>query len=154
MEKSHEKMEILKDAFRPKFTVSPYAIYVFDGDGNVAMNVLLPCKTNNGGKLDDTDLNARFLKYVISILNNEEPEPDVIASDTMKHIEWYSDGGFIFTHSKATGVDIKVFLIRGWGHLTGIGGLHLPQEEAARLQDEFEQYIVETLNKASNVTNG
>lgn len=40
-----------------------------------------------------------------------------------------------------------VLLIRGWGYLTGIGGLHLPQEEAIRIQDEFGDYIVEQLNK-------
>lgn len=40
-----------------------------------------------------------------------------------------------------------VLLIRGWGYLTGTGGLHLPQEEAIRIQDEFGDYIVEQLNK-------
>lgn len=40
-----------------------------------------------------------------------------------------------------------VLLIRGWGYLTGIGGLHLPQEEAIKIQDEFGDYIVEQLNK-------
>ena len=41
-----------------------------------------------------------------------------------------------------------VLLIRGWGYLTGPGGLHLPQEEAIRIQDEFGDYIVEQLNKS------
>ena len=40
-----------------------------------------------------------------------------------------------------------VLLIRGWGYLTGPGGLHLPQEEAIRIQDEFGDYIIEQLNK-------
>jgi hypothetical protein len=40
-----------------------------------------------------------------------------------------------------------VLCIRGWGYLTGIGGLHLPQEEAIKIQDEFGDYIVEQLNK-------
>jgi hypothetical protein len=40
-----------------------------------------------------------------------------------------------------------VLLIRGWGYLTGIGGLHLPQEEAIKIQDDFGDYIVEQLNK-------
>ena len=38
-------------------------------------------------------------------------------------------------------------LIRGWGHLTGTGGLHLSESAAAKIQDDFGQYIVETLNK-------
>jgi hypothetical protein len=40
-----------------------------------------------------------------------------------------------------------ILRIRGWGYLTGIGGLHLPQEEAIKIQDEFGDYIVEQLNK-------
>lgn len=42
----------------------------------------------------------------------------------------------------------KVFIvIRGWGHLTGIGGLHLPEQEAAKIQDDFANYIVKQLTK-------
>lgn len=44
-----------------------------------------------------------------------------------------------------------VLCIRGWGYLIGIGGLHLSQEEAARIQDEFGDYIVERLNSKTNV---
>jgi hypothetical protein len=40
-----------------------------------------------------------------------------------------------------------VLLIRGWGYLTGTGGLHLSSEEAIKIQDEFGDYIVEQLNK-------
>lgn len=40
-----------------------------------------------------------------------------------------------------------LFLVRGWGHLTGGGGYNLPPKEAARIQDEFAEYIVEQLNK-------
>lgn len=40
-----------------------------------------------------------------------------------------------------------VLLIRGWGYLTGIGGLHLDVNTAAQIQDEFGDYIVEQLNK-------
>jgi len=40
-----------------------------------------------------------------------------------------------------------ILCIRGWGYLTGIGGLHLSEEEAIRIQDEFGDYIVEQLNK-------
>ena len=38
-------------------------------------------------------------------------------------------------------------LIRGWGHLIGTGGLHLNDEDAAKIQDDFGQYIIDTLNK-------
>ncbi len=40
-----------------------------------------------------------------------------------------------------------ILLIRGWGYLTSIGGLHLDVNTAAQIQDEFGDYIVEQLNK-------
>jgi hypothetical protein len=40
-----------------------------------------------------------------------------------------------------------ILIIRGWGYLTGPGGLHLSAEEAIKIQDEFGDYIVEQLNK-------
>jgi len=48
-------------------------------------------------------------------------------------IEFYYDNEFAFT-------------IRGWGHLTSPGGLNLSMDEAANIQDDFAQWILETLN--------
>lgn len=39
-----------------------------------------------------------------------------------------------------------ILLIRGWGHLTGTGGLNLQPELAAFLQDQFGQYIADKLS--------
>ena len=49
------------------------------------------------------------------------------------------------------GVDIYyngeyMFCVRGWGHLTGTGALHLPEVEAIRIQDDFVKWVLETLN--------
>ena len=41
----------------------------------------------------------------------------------------------------------NIILIRGWGHLIGIGGLNLDQDKAAEIQDAFGNYIVEKLTK-------
>lgn len=42
----------------------------------------------------------------------------------------------------------KVFIVtRGWGYLTGTGGLHLKEEDAIKIQDDFAAYIVEQLTK-------
>lgn len=42
---------------------------------------------------------------------------------------------------------IKVMLIRGWGHLTGGGALNLPYREAAKIQDDFGEWIVKKLKQ-------
>mgnify|MGYP000147356377 CR=1 FL=1 len=38
--------------------------------------------------------------------------------------------------------DIEIISIRGFGHLTGIGGLKLSDEVASEIQDNFGEYIV------------
>jgi hypothetical protein len=40
----------------------------------------------------------------------------------------------------------KLFRIRGWGMLTGIGGYNLDVETAAKIQDDFTEYCVKMLN--------
>lgn len=41
--------------------------------------------------------------------------------------------------------DRDLVTIRGWGHLTGVGGLNLDGEKAAEIQDEFAKYVFERL---------
>lgn len=36
---------------------------------------------------------------------------------------------------------------KGWGYLIGAGGLNLSAEEAVKIQDDFGNWIVNTLNK-------
>lgn len=57
------------------------------------------------------------------------------------------------THEKGMiCVDGKVLiLIRGWGYLTGCGGLNLEPEKAAALQDELANFIVSKLSKEQAV---
>lgn len=45
----------------------------------------------------------------------------------------------------------KLLLIRSWGHLTGVGGLNLPAEEARAIQDSFAEWLLERLNGNGNV---
>lgn len=39
-----------------------------------------------------------------------------------------------------------LIMLRGWGYLTGIGGLNLPFEEASNIQDTFGAFILSKLN--------
>lgn len=43
-----------------------------------------------------------------------------------------------------------IITIRGWGRLTGIGGLNLSYDEAGKIQDSLGEFIVEQLNKRSH----
>jgi hypothetical protein len=51
------------------------------------------------------------------------------------------DFGTIILDGKA------LFLIRGWGYLTGGGGLNLSEGEAIEIQDDLGDYIVEMLSR-------
>lgn len=41
----------------------------------------------------------------------------------------------------------NIIRIRGWGHLTGGGALNLPDHEAAKIQDDFGEWIVKKLKQ-------
>ena len=53
-----------------------------------------------------------------------------------------------FTHEKGyiKFNNINIFLIRGWGGSTGEGGMNLSPELAIKLQNDFANYIIQTLN--------
>lgn len=38
-----------------------------------------------------------------------------------------------------------LLVVRGWGYLTGAGGLHLDAEEACQIQDDFAKHVVNCL---------
>lgn len=76
----------------------------------------------------------KFEEEILNCLNSIAPMPNTGLD--FKHLE-----GVIYK-----GI-MPVITIRGWGYLTGTGGLRLPAEEAANIQDTFAQFIVDTLNK-------
>jgi hypothetical protein len=61
---------------------------------------------------------------------------------------WYEDG---IVHCRIlegdnAGKEYKLFRIRGWGMLTGVGGYNLTGDVAATIQDTFAEYCVKMLN--------
>ena len=40
----------------------------------------------------------------------------------------------------------KFICIRGWGNLTGTGGYHFSQEKAAKIQDDFRDWIIDKIS--------
>lgn len=43
-------------------------------------------------------------------------------------------------------------VVRGWGYLTGTGGLNLDPDEAAKIQDDFASFVVNCL-RGESLTN-
>ena len=60
---------------------------------------------------------------------------------------FYQKDGIVYCRIENKDQELKLFRIRGWGMLTGIGGYNLPADKAAEIQDAFAEYCVEMLNK-------
>lgn len=73
-------------------------------------------------------------KKIISIINGEQKPP---------HRDKFYRDGIVIYHK---GLEKPILRIRGWGYLTGVGGLRLSEDEAIRIQNEFGDYIIKQLN--------
>ena len=80
---------------------------------------------------------AAMINKIVSIINGE------IDSDFLP--EWKADGCEILYQGE------YAFCVRGWGHLIGIGGLHLSVDIAKKIQDGFISYILSRLNGEAKV---
>ena len=78
--------------------------------------------------------NLPFMKRVCRVLNGE------IKADFPHKFEASKDDTAILYNGE------RVFLVRGWGHLTGYGALNLNPKLAANIQDDFIAHVVKTLN--------
>lgn len=92
-------------------------------------------KTSNNVKafnlLDTSEKYINIVKKVINIINGDDHQH--ITNNVT-----YKDG-FIYIDNAA------LFLVRGWGYLTGIGGLNLAPKIAAKIQDDFCKFVVKKL---------
>ena len=60
---------------------------------------------------------------------------------------FYQKDGVVYCRIEDKDQEMKLFRIRGWGMLTGIGGYNLSADKAAEIQDTFTNYCVEMLNE-------
>lgn len=109
-----------KDIWKLPLVKFDYINYVHSSNGVTALSHFR----------DDYD-NA-IINKIVSIINGE------INSDFLP--EWKAKGCEIFYRGE------YAFCVRGWGHLIGIGGLHLPVDIAEKIQDGFISYILSRLN--------
>lgn len=91
----------------------------------------------------------RAFDWCVDVSSEKQQELIDMINGTKQHQfkhKFYREGIEIYSNNPIFNGK-PVLMIRGWGYLTGSGSLHLPQEEAIRIQDEFGDYIVEQLNK-------
>ena len=117
-------MKDFKEVFTPPFNFD--GVFIYDAKNRISINALLSDEKTKKivSKLNGTSKKKLKGKFLISDVDSTR---------------------ILFRDGKGTG-NVPVLLIRGWGRLTGTGGLFLPEETAVKLQDDFAQWIVETLN--------
>lgn len=107
-----------KDVYQLPLCIDEFCpIYVFSANRVMTFDILL----------DDIDK----VQEILNVINGK--------SD-IQYVSAKYDGEYIFVDNK------PVFLIRGWGYLTGIGALNLPYETATKIQDDFCNFIVNRLS--------
>ena len=94
---------------------------------------------------DEYDKNDKVSEETQTKIINKLNGENVIIEDFYNFS--YNGAGDIYAYSLKTKKKKPIMMIRSWGYLTGTGALNLPNEVAAKLQDDFGKYIVETLNQ-------
>jgi hypothetical protein len=94
------------------------------------------------------------LDFIPSYINIESSQISVEDMDKIIRIINGSEEKIItpkvFTYKNGTiSVDGLVMAwIRGWGYLTGVGALNLPEYQAIKIQNDFAEYILTRLKNA------
>lgn len=81
----------------------------------------------------ENDVDLELVKNVVDKLNGNTNIKFNSNFTILDNINFYYNGEF-------------VFCVRGWGYMTGTGCHNLSFEEASKTQDDFANWILETLN--------
>lgn len=121
-------MRIFEKAFKPPFKNQIFGRIV-DSEYNFCFTII-------------RDNNEELVNKIIRVINGEEnfKNPKLNFKKDSVHIIMCDE-----EHEK------ELILIRGWGYLTGVGGLNLSEEEAIEIQNDLADYIVERLNDRSEL---
>lgn len=117
--------ELIQQAYPTPMVVDDFDIYVFGGEdkNRMVFNVITSDK-----ELQDV-IRQALLKY-----NGVEQS---ITFDK----DFYVNGLYVAYGNQ------NLLRVRGWGYLIGIGGLHLDEDTAIKVQDTFLKQFVEKVNK-------
>lgn len=121
MSKNISNITTFEDVYKKPFRADEYGSFVWSSNGVMTFS-------------DYDYANLPFMERVCSVLNGE------IKADFPHKFEASKDDTAILYNGEL------VFLVRGWGYLTGYGALNLNPKLAANIQDDFIAHVVKTLN--------
>jgi len=117
-----DKELTFKDVYMPPFYVGEFKIYGFSKNGTKTFTAF-------------GDVAQSHMLNIVGILNGESSEKYNKKDVTVEKDKIYVKGNLI--------------MVRGWGKLTGTGEgcYHLNHTDAAKLQDKFIQWVVDTITE-------
>lgn len=120
------------ECYKLPLHLDDYCVYAWDAESGMALSSFNLKYDEEGNYLHGEQ---DRIKHIIDVINGDcssdfEPEWDISNDDPCK-ITYKGE---------------HQFLVRGWGHLTGCGGLNLPEKLASEMQDGFIDYILDRLN--------
>lgn len=120
------------ECYKLPLHLDKYCVYAWDADDGTALSNFNLKYDESGNYLHGEE---ERIKHIIDVINGNcpsdfDPEWDISNDDPCK----------------ITYKGKQQFLVRGWGHLTGCGGLNLPEKLASEMQDGFINYILDRLN--------
>lgn len=107
-----------KEAYKLPLSVDDWGLFAFDAEHNMALS-----------SFDDED----EAKEIVEIINGTKESTYEPKWEVVEGCKIIYDGEYMF-------------LVRGWGHLTGCGAMGLRPVVAAAIQDQFIEYILGKLN--------
>ena len=107
-----------RDIYQPPFRVGMFDIYTHSCNGVKTFTAF-------------GDEAKTHMCRIVSLLNGESTEKYDKSDVKVDKCKLYVKGNLI--------------MVRGWGTLIGVGGYHIPSEEAAKIQDDFISWVVDTI---------
>lgn len=113
---------IFEKYFKLPFKADKFGIYAWDANDKMVL------------QFDYEIFDEEEMEMLVTQINGETPENGNITFGelTYKNSDFFSNGEYIFC-------------IRGWGYLTGEGGMNLTETEACEIQDDLANYILNKL---------
>lgn len=115
-----------KDIFKPPFSTDDYGLYVFDKDFNI-------CLDYHSNRID---YNPDITKQLCALLNRES---DTFEYKIKENVQNATDCFIMLENG-------DVITVRAWGYLIGV--LKLSNKDAAKIQDDFLDYIVNKIKES------
>jgi len=118
--------------YKQPFHQAKYGSWVYDANSNFVFQF----ESEFDEKGDYAKGCKEMQEAVIKSLNSKEHKP-IAELNLSLHNE---DPNFILNNGKLFAI------IRGWGNLTGVGANNFPAEKAAKIQDDFRDWLIRKLS--------